>query len=97
MERSECLVIVQRHQHALYSKLQRTYRGSAEVVFDRRLGERRRGGPYEGADRRRQDRRRPLESAQRAAWTDLRHLQVVRTGGVAVFSGSPPSRDSLSA
>ena len=95
MERSECLVIVQRHQHDLYARLQRTYRGSAEVVFDRRVGERRRGGPFEGADRRRQDRRRPLEPAQRAAWTDLRHLQVFRGGVAAVLSGSRPSRDSL--
>ncbi len=97
MEHAECLVIVQRHQQRLYAKLRQRYADTAEVLFDRRKGERRRGGLYEGVERRGSIRRRVLDPGERAAWTDLRHLQVYRTGAGADLSGSPLSRGSLSA
>jgi hypothetical protein len=83
MDHAECLVIVQRHQQRLFAALRRRYAGTAEVLFDRRLGERRRGGRHEGVERRATDRRRVLEPTERAAWTELRHLQVLRGGARA--------------
>jgi hypothetical protein len=35
-----CLIIVQRYHHELYEKLRRERRGAAEIIFDRRVGER---------------------------------------------------------
>ena len=83
MEHAECLVIVQRHQRSLFAALCRRYAGAAEVLFDRGVGERRRGGRPEGVDRRVADRRRLLEPAERAAWTELRHLRAFRAGARA--------------
>jgi hypothetical protein len=96
MNQSERLIIVQRHQERLFAALRRRYAGTAEVLFDRRRAERRRGGPHEGVERRASDRRRSLQPPERAAWTDLRHLQVIRAGAAADLSGYRPSRDSLS-
>jgi hypothetical protein len=95
MDQGERLIIVQRHQRSLFAALRRRYAGTAEVLFDRRRGERRQGGHHEGVERRLSDRRRALEAPERAAWTDLRHLQVFRVGAAADLSGYRPSRDSL--
>jgi hypothetical protein len=68
------LIIVQRYQHALYKTLRQANRGRAEVLFDRRRGERRRGGVYAGLERRQGERRRALSANERARWSELRHL-----------------------
>ena len=70
------LIIVQRHQQTLYKTLRHANRGAAEVIFDRRQGERRRPGAYAGPERRRGERRRALLPDERARWTDLRHLVI---------------------
>jgi hypothetical protein len=72
------LIIVQRHQHALYKTLRQATRGTAELLFDRRQRERRRGGVYAGVERRHAHRRRVLSVEERARWTELRHLIVPR-------------------
>jgi hypothetical protein len=79
MGRSDQLIIVQRHQETLYKTLRHANRGAAEVIFDRRQGERRRRGGVArtGVERRQADRRRALTADERARWTDLRYL--VRT------------------
>ena len=46
MRRPGQLIIVQRHQQTLYKTLRHANRGAAEVIFDRRQGERRRSGVY---------------------------------------------------
>jgi hypothetical protein len=71
-----CLIIVKRYHHDLYEKLRREHRGAVEVIFDRRVGERRRGRPYSGEDTRRQDSRRRLTPAEHAQWAELRYLVV---------------------
>jgi hypothetical protein len=76
MPRPGQLIIVQRHQQTLYKTLRHANRGAAEVIFDRRQGERRRGQAYAGPERRQADRRRALSPDERARWTDLRHLVV---------------------
>jgi hypothetical protein len=70
------LIVVQRHQETLYKTLRHANRGAAEVIFDRRQGERRRGGGVAraGVERRQTDRRRALTSDERARWTELRYL-----------------------
>lgn len=79
MSPSRHLVIVQRHQSAVYKTLRHAYRGAAEVIFDRRRGERRIGGAYSDSDRRQWERRRALSADERAGWTELRH--VIRSAG----------------
>jgi hypothetical protein len=76
MPRPGQLIIVQRHQQTLYKTLRHANRGAAEVIFDRRQGERRRGQAYAGPERRQADRRCALSPDERARWTDLRHLVV---------------------
>ena len=78
-----CLIIVQRYQPELYEKLRREHRGAAEVIFDRRVGERRRGRHYSGEDTRRQDSRRRLTPAEHAQWAELRYLVVYRSADAA--------------
>jgi hypothetical protein len=78
MRRTGQLIIVQRHQETLYKTLRHANRGAAEVIFDRRQGERRRGAAPPGVERRQADRRRAMTADERARWTDLRYL--VRTG-----------------
>ena len=76
MPRPGQLIIVQRHQQTLYKTLRHANRGAAEVIFDRRQGERRRPAAYAGLERRRGERRRALLPDERARWTDLRHLVI---------------------
>jgi hypothetical protein len=79
MRSPDQLIIVQRHQQALFKTLRHANRGAAEVIFDRRRGDRRRGGAYAGVERRQGERRRALSPDERARWTELRHL--VRVAG----------------
>jgi hypothetical protein len=77
MRRPGQLIIVQRHQETLYKTLRHASRGAGEVIFDRRRGDRRRGGVHAGVERRQAERRRGLTTDERARWTELRYL--VRT------------------
>jgi hypothetical protein len=73
------LIIVQRYQSAVYKTRRHAHLGTAEVIFDRRQGERRSRGAYSGSERRQGKRRRPLATEERACWTELRY--VMRTAG----------------
>jgi hypothetical protein len=79
MSPSQHLVIVQRYQPTVFKTLRHAYRGAADVIFDRRHGERRVGGVYPGLERRQQERRRALSADERALWSELSHL--VRSAG----------------
>jgi hypothetical protein len=79
MGRPDQVIIVQRHQETLFKTLRHANRGAAEVIFDRRQGERRRSGGVAraGVERRQADRRRALTADERARWTDLRYHVVI--------------------
>ncbi len=77
MNPSGHLVIVQRYQPTVFKTLRHAYRGAAEVIFDRRHGERRVGGVYAGLERRQQERRRAWSVDERAGWTELHHMMLV--------------------
>ncbi len=84
MRLPECRVIVQ--QQALYQELWRKYRMTDQILFDRRMAERRRGALYGGPERRRKERRRTLTPDERTMWTDLRHPLLYRDGEQARWS-----------
>lgn len=75
------LVVVQRHEATLYTRLAAMAREGLTVIWDRRHGERRMVDRAPGASRRQRDRRRPLP----ATWATLGFL-VARPADTATPS-----------
>jgi len=76
------LVIVHRDRRDVYERLCRRYEGIATVVEDRRRGERRGRDWVERqglAERRRQERRRPLGPEEQRTWSEGGYVLVATT------------------
>jgi hypothetical protein len=93
------LYIVSRENPALYNHLRATLEtATVEVIFDRRSGERRQGGPTPEIERRASERRTRsiVDELERTGWAEIRIDDTRSTDGSRPAASAAPSPDASS-
>jgi hypothetical protein len=92
------LYIVSRENPELYSHLRATLQtATVEIIFDRRAGERRQGGPAPEVERRASDRRRRTitDELERTGWAEIRIDDAAAVDTPAPHSAPSPDAPSV--